>query len=390
MKVKGLITAIVVVCLMITLIIGCSSKRKAASADKSPYLIGAVFDITGQGSPLGIPERDTVLMIEKQINDAGGINGHPVKFIIEDNGSDETKCIDAVKKLIEKDHVKAIIGPSSTGTTLAVAGICEKAEIPLISCAAGIKIVDPTKPFVFKTAQSDVHAVEKVIDYLKSQKITAIGFISDSNPFGKSGLEQILLQSANAKIKVAATEIFGSADTDMTAQLTRIGAKNPQAVICWGTNPGPAIVAENMKQLGMKIPLIMSHGIANKKFIELAGDAAEGIVFPSGRIITVEDIPDSDPQKKVLKEYTELFKNTYKRDADAFGGYAWDAAELVLKAMLKVGDDPALIRDEIENTKRFVGVSGVFDMSADDHNGLTKDAFVIVQIKNGKWTLLKQ
>lgn len=390
MKVKGLITAIVVVCLMITMIIGCSSKRKAASADKSPYLIGAVFDITGQGSPLGIPERDTVLMIEKQINDEGGINGHPVKFIIEDNGSDETKCIDAVKKLIEKDHVKAIIGPSSTGTTLAVAGICEKAEIPLISCAAGIKIVDPTKPFVFKTAQSDVHAVEKVIDYLKSQKITAIGFISDSNPFGKSGLEQILLQSANAKIKVAATEIFGSADTDMTAQLTRIGAKNPQAVICWGTNPGPAIVAENMKQLGMKIPLIMSHGIANKKFIELAGDAAEGIVFPSGRIITVEDIPDSDPQKKVLKEYTELFKNTYKRDADAFGGYAWDAAELVLKAMLKVGDDPALIRDEIENTKRFVGVSGVFDMSADDHNGLTKDAFVIVQIKNGKWTLLKQ
>jgi branched-chain amino acid transport system substrate-binding protein len=175
----------------------------------------------------------------------------------------------------------------------------------------------------------------------------------------------------------------------MTAQLTRINGKKSQAVICWGTNPGPAIVARNMKALRMKMPLVMSHGVANRKFVELAGDAANGVVFPSGRITVASSVPNSDPQKKLLLSYSAQFKKAYGRDADGFGGYAYDASMLVLKAMRKVGANPAKIRAEIENTRRFVGISGVFNFSPKDHNGLTKDAFVMVQVKNGKWTLIK-
>lgn len=378
------IAVVTLVCMVAAL---CAVSAHAAA--KSTYLVGVVLDVTGPASPLGTPEKLTVEMLQKGLNGMGGINGHPVKFIIYDSASEESKAVLAVKRLIEADKVKVIIGPSTTGTTLAIAGICQKAKIPLISCAAGIKITEPVQSYVFKTAQPDTLAVAKIIDYLKAKKITRIAFINDSNAFGASGREQMGKQAKAAKITILAEEAFGSKDTDMTVQLTRIKAKNPQAVVCWGTNPGPAIVAKNMQQLGIKAPLIMSHGIANKKFIELAGAAANGVVFPAGRLIVANSIPNSDPQKKTLLGYAAQFKKYARVDADTFGGHAWDAAKIVLKALGKVGDNPVKLRAQIENTKGFVGISGAFNFTAKDHNGLSKNAFVMVTIKNGKWTLLK-
>lgn len=360
----------------------------SAQGARLPYVIGAIFDVTGPASPLGTPERDTVQMIADQVNAAGGINGHPVKFVILDNGSEESKCVTACNRLIEAEKVKVIIGPSQTGTTLAIANLCEQARIPLISCAAGNQITTPVKKYIFKTAQSDIDAIAKLIDYMKAKKIKTVAFINVSNAFGASGRQQMEIQAPKAGIKIVAVEAFEAKDTDMTAQLVRIRGKKPQAVVCWGTNPGPAIVAKNMKQLGMKMPLLMSHGVANRKFIELAGPAANGVVFPAGRLIVADEIPDSDPQKKILVKYNAEFKERYGREADTFGGHAWDAAQIVLKAMKKVGNNSGMIRNEIEKMK-FVGISGIFNFSPREHNGLTKGSFVMVQIKNGQWSLLK-
>lgn len=373
------------------LMLGCAllALSLAGAYAASTYNVGVILDITGPASPLGTPEKQTIEMIQTQVNKAGGINGHPVKFHILDNGSEESKCVMAAKRLIESVKVCAIIGPSTTGTTLAIAGICQNAKIPLISCAAGIKITEPVKSYVFKTAQPDTLAVAKIIDYLKARRITQVAFINDSNAFGMSGREQFDKQAPKAGIRVVAKETFGSKDTDMTVQLTRIKAKKPQAVICWGTNPGPAIVAKNMKQLKMTQPLINSHGIANKKFIELAGSAANGVIFPAGKLIVAGSISSADKQKKTLLGYSGQYKGAFEQEADTFGGHAWDAAQLVLKALKKVGDNPAKIRAELEKTRGFVGVGGVFNFSSKDHNGLSKDAFVMVQIKNGKWALLK-
>jgi len=368
--------------LLFVLISGCAKEKKV-------YKIGAIFAITGPASPLGTPERDTVKLLEEQINQAGGINGHRLKVIIYDTAGDETKCRMAVKKLIYKDKVLAIIGPSRSGTTLAIIDEVQKAEIPLISCAASIKIVEPVKKWVFKTPQSDVLAVAKIIDYLKEHNIDKIAIINVSNPYGISGKEQLDIQAPQAGIQVVAHEEFGQKDPDMTAQLTRIKGTDAQAVICWGTNPGPAIVARNMRQLGMQIPLIQSHGIANKKFIELAGEAAEGVVFPAGRLIVAEELPDSDPQKSLLLKYANDFQQKYGRSADTFGGHAWDALQLVVSALKKAGPDKAKIRDEIENTRNFIGTGGIFNFSPTEHNGLTKEAFVMVTIRDGNWTLLK-
>lgn len=354
-----------------------------------PYVIGAIFSVTGDNAPLGVPEKETVQMLEKQINANGGINGRPIKVEVYDDGGKPDQAVQACQSLLANKNVVAIIGPTLTGPSLAIAQMCQDARMPLVSCAASVKITQPVRSYVFKTAQADSLAVAKIIDYLKREKIKTVGFINDSNAFGASGRDQWLALSEKAKIKTVATESFATSDTDMTSQLTKIRSADPDAVICWGTNPGPAMVARNMKTLGMKMPLIMSHGIANMEFIKLAKGAAEGVIFPAGKLLVAGAISSNDPQKKKLLYYASTFSRTYGKTPSTFGGHAWDALLLVTDAIEKVGSNHAKIRKAIEDTKGFVGISGVFNMSKHDHNGLNKDSFEMIEIRNGKWVLAK-
>jgi branched-chain amino acid transport system substrate-binding protein len=354
-----------------------------------PIKIGALFSVSGPASFLGEPERNTAEMMVGEINKAGGIKGRKLELVVYDTQGDATKAVQAVNKLIKDDKVSAIIGPSTTGDTMAVIPVVGKAEIPLISCAAGVKITDPVKNWVFKTAQNDALAVARIFDYLKKQKITKIAILTVSDGFGSSGREQLVLQAGKFGIQIISDETYGPKDTDMTAQLTKIRGGAAQSIVCWGTNPGPAVVARNVKQLGIKLPLYMSHGVSSLKFIELAGDAAEGIILPSGRVVVAHQLPQSDPQKKALLNYVENYKKHYKVEGDHFGGHAYDAIMLLKGAIERGGSTPAAIRDQLEKTEKFAGIGGTFRYSPQDHAGLQSDAFVLVQIKNKGWTLLK-
>jgi len=354
-----------------------------------PIKIGALFAVTGPPSFLGDPERNTAVMMEAQINKAGGIKGRMVKVIVYDTQGDATKAVQAANRLIKDDKVSAIIGPSTTGETMAVIPIVEAAGIPLISCAAGIKITDPTKKWVFKTAQNDSLAVERIYDHLKKRNINEIAILTVSDGFGSSGREQLKLKAKGFGITIVSDEIYGPRDTDMTAQIVKIRGSKAQALICWGTNPGPATIARNAKQLGLTIPIYMSHGVSSKKFIELAGDSSEGIILPSGKVIVAHMLPKSDKQKKSLLAYVNNYRKHYNVEGDHFGGHAWDAV-MLLKGAIERGDDaPDAIRQELENTRNFRGIGGIFNFSPQDHAGLTKDAFVLVMIKNQQWVLIK-
>lgn len=351
--------------------------------------IGALFSVSGPASFLGEPERNTAEMMVNEINKAGGINGRKLELVVYDTQADATKAVQAVNKLIKDDKVVAIIGPSTTGDTMAVIPVVEKAEIPMISCAAGVKITEPVKKWVFKTAQNDALAVARIFDYMKKNKINKIAILTVSDGFGSSGREQLKLQANKFGIEIISDETYGPKDTDMTAQLTKIRGSNAQAIVCWGTNPGPAVVARNVKQLGIALPLYMSHGVSSKKFIELAGPAAEGIILPSGRVVVADQLSRKDPQKNALMNYVENYRKHYKVEGDHFGGHAYDAIMLVKNAIERGGDSPAGIRDQLEKTEKFAGIGGTFKFSPSDHAGLTSDAFVLVQIKQKDWTLLK-
>ncbi len=360
-----------------------------ASFAAPPIKIGAIFSVSGPASFLGEPERDTAQMMVDEINKTGGVKGRKLELIVYDTQGDATNAVQAVNRLIKNDKVVAIIGDSTTGNSMAVIPVVEKAQVPIISCAAGIKITEPVKKWVFKTAQNDALAVMRIFEHMKEQKIKKIAIITVSDGFGSSGREQLKLKAGEFGIEIISDETYGPKDTDMTAQLTKIRGTAAQAIVCWGTNPGPAVVARNAKQLGIKIPLYMSHGVSSKRFIELAGEGAEDIILPSGRVIVADQLPDKDPQKKALLSYVNNYRKHFKVEGDHFGGHAWDAIMLIRDAIERGDATPMAIRDQLERTKNFAGIGGIFNYSEQDHAGLTKDAFVLVQVKKGDWKLIK-
>ena len=361
----------------------------ASSLAAAPLKIGALFSITGPPSFLGEPERNTAQMVVDEINKAGGVKGHKFELVAYDTQGDATKAVQLATRLIKDDKVAAIIGPSTTGETMAVIPIVEKSQIPLISCAAGIKITEPVKKWVFKTAQNDALAVAKIYEHLKKRQIGKVAILTVSDGFGSSGREQLTAQAKNFGMQIVSDDTYGPADKDMTAQLTKIRGSQAQALICWGTNPGPAVVARNVKQLGLKIPLYMSHGVSSKKFIGLAEDAAEGIMLPSGKVLAAHLLANSDPQKKALLSFVKNYQKRFQAEGDHFGGHAWDAVMLIKGAVERGGDTPAAIRDQLEKTQSFSGIGGIFNFSAQDHAGLTKDAFILVEVKKKDWVLAK-
>jgi branched-chain amino acid transport system substrate-binding protein len=363
----------------------CSSQPQ----QEETYKVGALFAVTGFNSPLGTPEKETAQMLEAQINAKGGINGKKLEVIIYDTESDETKAVTLGKRLIEQDKVLAIIGPTSTGESLALVDTVQKAQIPLVSVAASARITDPKNTWVFKTPQSDSLVVGELFDYLKRKGLTKVALLSASGGFGTTGKAALEEAAPTSGIQIVTMETFGDQDTDMSVQLTKIKGTDAQALIVWGTNPGPALIAKTAKQLNLGMPIFNSHGIANKKFIELAGEAADGVIFPAGKLLVASELPDSDPQKALLLDYAREFEAKFGKSADTFGGHAADALNLVVAALEKVGPDKAKIRDELENTRGFVGIGGEFNMSAQDRNGLSKGALAIIKIVNGEWKLEK-
>lgn len=352
--------------------------------------IGGLFAVTGPASFLGEPEKKTLEMLVKEANDKGGINGMKVEAVIYDTTGDATKAVQLATKLIKDDKVSVIIGPSTTGESMAVIPVAEKEKIPLISCAAGIKITEPAKQWVFKTPANDHVAAEKILNYMAKQKQKSIALLTVTDGFGSSGREQIKALAKQKGFAIVADEVYGPKDTDMTAQLTKIRGIKPDVIICWGTNPGPAVITKNVKQLGIKIPLYMSHGVASKKFIELAGpDAAEGVMLPAGKLAIYDVLQKNDLQYKLLKDYDQAYRKAHGVEASTFGGYAYDAWLLASSAIRKSGTTPEKIRNGIEQTRKLVSISGVFNMSPKDHNGLDLSAFEMVKVSKGDWALIK-
>jgi len=355
----------------------------------APIRIGALFAVTGPAAFLGEPERNSAQMVVDEINRTGGVKGQKLELVVYDTSGDATKAVQLATKLIKDDKVVAIIGPSTTGETMAVIPVAERGHVPLISCSAGSKITDPVKRWVFKTAQNDSLAVGRIYEYLQKTGQTKVSILTVSDGFGASGREQLKSQAAKYGITIVSDDTYGPKDTDMTAQLTKMRGTNTQAIICWGTNPGPAVIAKNVRQLGIKTPLFMSHGVSSKKFIELAGDSAEGIKIPSGKVVVADMLPASDKQKKSLMAFVRDYKKHYSAEGDHFGGHAWDAIMLIRNAINNGAGTAAAIRDQLESTRGFAGIGGTFNYSPQDHAGLGKDAFVLVEVKNKDWMIVK-
>jgi branched-chain amino acid transport system substrate-binding protein len=352
--------------------------------------VGAILSVTGPASFLGAPEAKTLEMLADDINAKGGINGTKVELVIKDSGGSPEKAVSFVKQLIDEDKVFAILGPSTSGETMAIKNIAEEGKTILISCAAAEVIVNPQAKYVFKTPQMDKHAVIRIFQQMKKMNISRIGVLSSNTGFGKAGKEQLEKLAAEHGITVVISEVYDKAATDLTAEVTKVKAANVQAIVNWSIEPAQAIVIKNVRQIGLTIPIFQSHGFGNIGYVKAAGSAAEGVIFPAGRLLVADVLADKNPQKALLLSYKKSYEAKYKEDVSTFGGHAYDALLILAEALKTAGPDKEKVRTAIENIKGLVGTAGIFNFSATDHNGLDLNAFEMLTVKDGKFAVLEK
>ena len=367
-----------------------SSSALAAETIK----VGAFFDLSGRASFIGTPSKLVAEMLVDKINAQGGVAGKKIELIIADTEGDPAKAANIATRFIHKDKVVAIIGPTLTDTGMSVKRIVHEGQRPIVMTVGGDPVIMGGKlgPFdwVFKSPQRSETAVKRLFTYLQEKNLTKIALLSADDGFGKDGLRLMEQLASEFGIELLSKESFGARDTDMTAQLTKAKNVSPQALVIWTTGPAGAIVAKNVAQLGIDLPLFQCHGLPDPKYVELAQEAAEGHRMPATKLLIADQLPDSDPQKTVIQEFIKLYTDKgYDRQfpINTHSGYAWDALMLIVGGIEAAGTEPEALRAAIEQTKEYIGISGIYSLSPQDHNGLDIDSMVMVQVKDGKFVL---
>ena len=381
---KSVVTAAVSLCLVTVF-------SMASVAKAEVIKVGAILAVTGGASFLGGPEARTLEMMVQEINAVGGINGNKIELIIKDSAGDPEKAISFAKQLIEEDKVFAIIGPSTSGETMKIKNIVEEAQMILLSCAAAEVIVNPVAKYVFKTPQKDSHAVQKIYGTMKDMGISKIAVLTGNTGFGNAGKEQLEAIAPEFGIEILASEVYDKKETDLSAVVAKLMAnKDIQAVVNWSIVPAQGILAKNMRQAGWEVPLFQSHGFGNIKYVEAGGAASEGIIFPAGRLLVAEDLPETNPQKALLIKYKDDYESKFTDEVSTFGGHAYDALTILVRGIKKAGLDKEKVRDAIENLQGVAGTAGIFNFSAEDHNGLDIDSFEMLTVKDGKFAIFSK
>ncbi len=371
-----------------------------AFAQTSSVKVGVVVDITGGAGSLGVPERNTVQLYQDELGTAQGPNG-PVRiqYVITDGESDPTKAVIATKRLIDEDHVVAVVCCTTSPASLAILQTVQAARVPNISLAAAVQIIEPIKErkWIFKTPQTDRLMIDVLTDHMRQAGILRVAFVGFDDAFGQGGLTEFERLAPKKGIEIVAKESYARSATDVSTQITRAMGRSPQAFLIWAIPPGANVAQKNIRDLGIQVPVYQSHGVVNKTFLDLGGASVEGALLPSGTIPVAELLPDSNKQKKVLLGYIERYEGRFGTGTrNTFGGHALDAMLILRPAIertLKQGIRPentggfrSVLRDQIEqNTKEVVGITGVFTFSPTDHLGLDRRAAVMIQVRNGKW-----
>jgi len=371
-----------------TLVLALGAILAVPSFAADPIRIGAIFAVTGPAANLGLPESRTLQMLVDDANASGGILGRQIELIVKDSQGNAEKEVSFAKQLVEESQVLAIIGPTTSGESMALKGYADQNEQILISCAAAATIVNPVAKWVFKVPQMDSFAAQAIFTTMKKLGLARIGVVVSNTGFGQGGKAQLEKLAPQNGITVAITEVYDSTATDLTAVLAKVKAQDVQAVVNWSVEPAQSLVPKNMRQMGFDVPLFQSHGFGNIAFVTAAGRAAEGIIFPAGRLLVADVLPASHPQKKVLTAYKKVYEGKFREDVSTFGGHAYDAFLILTEGIRKAGGtDKFKVRDSIEGLKGVIGTAGVFNFSPEDHNGLTMDSFEMLTVKNGQFAL---
>ena len=357
--------------------------------------VGVSVAATGPAASLGIPEKNTFALLPTSIG------GQKVNYIVLDDGTDPTNATKNIKKLISEHKVDVVVGSSTTPSSLAMMDVAVDNETPLISMAGSAIVVEPMdakRKWVFKTAQNDAHMATAIVQHMTDKNVQSVAFIGFADAYGDGWYKEFAKIAEARKLKIVANERYQRNDTSVTGQILKILAAKPDAVLIGGAGTPAVLPQKTLKEKGFKGLVYQTHGVANNDFLRVGGKDVEGAFLPVGPMVVAAQLPNDNPVKKSALEYVSKYEAAHgKGSVSSFGGHAWDAGVLLQSAIpvaLKKGQPGTVefrraLRDAIENTKNLPAAHGIFNLSADDHQGYDQRARVMVTIENGGWKLLK-
>ena len=365
----------------------------AAGSALADINVGVTVSATGPAASLGIPEKNTIALMPQSIG------GQKIHYIVLDDGSDTTKAVSNTRKLITEDNVDIILGSTVTPNSLAMIDVVAEAKVPMISMAASAKIVEPMdakRKWVFKTPQNDIQMSLAIASHMKDHGVKTVGFIGFADAYGEGWYGEFSKAAALKGITIVANERFARNDSSVTAQVLKMQAAKPDAILIAGSGTPAALPQITLKERGYTGLIYQTHGVANDDFLRVGGKNVEGTFLPAGPVLVAQQLPVGNPVRASSLEYVYAYEMAYgKGSVSTFGGHAWDAGRLMAaaipvalkKAQPGTPEFRAALRDALENTKNVAGAHGIFNMSPADHLGLDQRARVMVKIENGKWKL---
>ena len=363
----------------------------AAGGALADINVGVTVSATGPAASLGIPEKNTIALMPKTIG------GQKINYIVLDDGSDTTKAVSNTRKLITEDKVDIVLGSTVTPNSLAMIDVVAEAQVPMISMAASAKIVEPMdakRKWVFKTPQNDIQMSLAIASHMKDHGVKTVGFIGFADAYGEGWFGEFGKAAALKGITIVANERFARNDSSVTAQVLKLQAARPDAVLIAGSGTPAALPQITLKERGYAGLIYQTHGVANADFLRVGGKNVEGTFLPAGPVLVAQQLPTSNPVRASALEYVFAYELAYgKGSVSTFGGHAWDAGRLMAaaipvalkKAQPGTPEFRAALRDALEATKNVAGAHGIFNMSPTDHLGLDQRARVMVKIENGAW-----
>ncbi len=357
--------------------------------------VGVVVSATGPAASLGIPEKNTFALMPTSIG------GEKINYIILDDASDTTTAVKNTRKLLTEDRVDVIVGSTITPNSLAMIDIAAEAETPMISMAAGARIVDAANPkvkWVFKTPQNDIQMSTAIVEHMTNAGVKSVAFIGFADAYGEGWFNEFSKIAEARKLQVVANERYNRADTSVTGQVLKILTAKPDAVLVAGSGTPAALPQKTLKEKGYKGAFYQTHGVANKDFLRVCGKDCEGTFLPAGPVLVAAQLPDSNPIKKVALDYVGKYEAAHgKGSSSTFGAHAWDAGLLLQNAVpvalkkAKPGtkEFKHALRDALEGLKNVTVSHAIVNMSAQDHLGFDQRARVMVKVENGDWKLIQ-
>ena len=371
-----------------SLVIGCASAIAVAQVK-----VGVIVSATGPAASIGVPERRAVDVMPRE---AGG---RSIEYFVMDDATDTNLSVKAARKLMGDQQVDVVIGARASAPSLAVVDVAAEFKAPLISMASSSRItspVDEKKKWAFKTVMDESLMVDASLKHLAAKNVKKLAFIGAADAYGDVWVSEVNRLKSKHGIDVVSIERFASGDVTVLAQIAKILAERPDAVLIAAAGTPAALPHKALKERGYKGLIVQTFGATAPEVIKIGGKDMEGALVASTPGFSPSQMAADDPIKLLNDALVQKYEKAH--GTGSFSPYvlnawtAWQLLENALKAMpasLSPGTPEfrVALRGQIEKTKDLATASGVVSFSPQDHMGFDLRSTAMYELRNGKWLL---